>query len=191
MVHQRIPYTGAREKIGTAADCIDACHQKITPQLRRKTMQWLRRRSEPCELRGALFLAAWLLSERNRQGPHAFYLAAAFQIRTKWIGALFTYVRHSVLPRHSYDLASYMRQPDIGNVRKPGFLRAPPWPPAMRHLLVRSERDPGPASPRPTSMEAQYGSPGLTRCSPAPWVPELRLYLYRWYGESLTPRVLR
>ena len=38
---------------------------------------------------------------------HAFYLAAAFQIRTKWIGALFTYVRHSVLPRHSYDLASY------------------------------------------------------------------------------------
>jgi hypothetical protein len=91
---------------------------------------------------------------------------APFQIRTKWIGALFTYVRHSVLPRHSYDLASYMRQPDIGNVRKPGFLRAPPWPPAMRHLLVRSERDPGPASPRPTSMEAQYGSPGLTRCSP-------------------------
>ena len=41
------------------------------------------------------------------RGRHAFYLAAAFQIRTKWIGALFTYVRHSVLPRHSYDLASY------------------------------------------------------------------------------------
>jgi alpha-mannosidase len=28
----------------------DDSHQKITPQLRRKTMQWLRRRSEPCEL---------------------------------------------------------------------------------------------------------------------------------------------
>ena len=47
-----------------------------------------------------------LLSERNRPGTARFYLAAAFQIRTKWIGALFTYVRHSVLPRHSYDLAS-------------------------------------------------------------------------------------
>jgi hypothetical protein len=49
-----------------------------------------------------------LLSERNREDQHAFYLAAAFPIGTKWLGALFTYVRHSVLPRHSYDLASYM-----------------------------------------------------------------------------------
>jgi len=48
-----------------------------------------------------------LLSERNREDQHAFYLAAAFPIGTKWLGALFTYVRHSVLPRHSYDLASY------------------------------------------------------------------------------------
>jgi hypothetical protein len=47
-----------------------------------------------------------LLSERNREDQHAFYLAAAFPIGTKWLGALFTYVRHSVLPRHSYDLAS-------------------------------------------------------------------------------------
>jgi hypothetical protein len=50
-----------------------------------------------------------LLSERNREDQHAFYLAAAFPIGTKWLGALFTYVRHSVLPRHSYDLASYHR----------------------------------------------------------------------------------
>ena len=26
---------------------------------------------------------------------------------------------------------------------------------------------------------------GLYLTAPAPWVPELRLYLYRWYGESL------
>ena len=50
-----------------------------------------------------------LLSERNREDQHAFYLAAAFPIGTKWLGALFTYVRHSVLPRHSYDLASYIQ----------------------------------------------------------------------------------
>ena len=69
MVHQRIPYTCARNKIGAAADCIDACHQKITPQLRRKTMQWLRRRSEPCELRGALFLAASSAIRKKSTGP--------------------------------------------------------------------------------------------------------------------------
>ena len=54
-----------------------------------------------------------LLSERNREDQHAFYLAAAFPIGTKWLGALFTYVRHSVLPRHSYDLASYRRNRNI------------------------------------------------------------------------------
>ena len=54
-----------------------------------------------------------LLSERNRGDQHAFYLAAVFAIGTKWLGALFTYVRHSVLPRHSYDLASYASA-DVG-----------------------------------------------------------------------------
>jgi len=49
-----------------------------------------------------------LLSKRNRQDQHAVYLAAAFPIGTKWLGALFTYVRHSVRARHSYDLASYV-----------------------------------------------------------------------------------
>ena len=71
-MHQRIPYTCARKKIGAAADCIDACHQKITPQLRRKTMQWLRRRSEPCELRGGLFLAAWSPIRKRSERRHAF-----------------------------------------------------------------------------------------------------------------------
>jgi hypothetical protein len=56
-----MPYTSTRKKIAATAVAIDACDQKITPQLRRKTMQWLRRRSEPCELRAALFLAPWLL----------------------------------------------------------------------------------------------------------------------------------
>jgi hypothetical protein len=31
---------------------------------------------------------------------------------------------------------------------------------------------------------------GLYLTAPAPWVPELRLYLYRWYGESLTPTLV-
>ena len=72
MVHQRIPHTCARKKIGAAADCIEVCHQKITPQLRRKTMQWLRRRSEPCELRGGLFLAAWSPIRKRSERRHAF-----------------------------------------------------------------------------------------------------------------------
>ena len=62
-----------------------------------------------------------LLSERNREDQHAFYLAAAFPIGTKWLGALFTYVRHSVLPRHSYDLASYLHW-GSSNMQKSRFL---------------------------------------------------------------------
>ena len=102
-----MPYTSTRKKIAATAVAIDACDQKITPQLRRKTMQWLRRRSEPCELRAALFLAPWLLSESDPRGDTLSLVAAAFPIRTKWLGALFTYVRHSVPPRHSYRLPSY------------------------------------------------------------------------------------
>jgi len=62
-----------------------------------------------------------LLSKRNRQDQHAVYLAAAFPIGTKWLGALFTYVRHSVRARHSYDLASYMHT-------RSHIVRWLPWP---------------------------------------------------------------
>ena len=61
-----------RKKIAATAVAIDACDQKITPQLRRKTMQWLRRRSEPCELRGGLFLAAWSPIRKRSERRHAF-----------------------------------------------------------------------------------------------------------------------
>ena len=37
--YQPIPCTCPREKIGAAADRIEACHKKITPQLRRTTSQ--------------------------------------------------------------------------------------------------------------------------------------------------------
>ena len=71
-----------------------------TPPQNLAAVESLPESQESCE--ELFFLAAWSPIRKKSRGPARFYLAAAFPIGTKWLGALFTYVRHSVLPRHSY-----------------------------------------------------------------------------------------